>query len=147
MPENDLRHKFLLETLLYPSYDTPKSMMIYSTVGHDSSCYHHIYSYLRDQIIPDGLTQNEKCHLICNASWYVIIATNLFRRCLDGTLLRCLELDESNFFLINVHEGICICHSNDLTLACKLIRVGYYWLNMEQEAIKYAKSYKKLSAP
>ena len=68
MLENDLRHEFLVDTLHYPSYDTPKTKMIYSIVGHDSSCYHHVYSYLHDQIIPDGLTRNEKRHLICNAS-------------------------------------------------------------------------------
>ena len=33
MPENDLRHDFLVETLLYPAYDTPKSKMIYSIIG------------------------------------------------------------------------------------------------------------------
>ena len=56
MPENDLRHEFLVETLLYPAYDAFESRMIYSIVGHDSSYYHHIYSYLRDQTILDGLT-------------------------------------------------------------------------------------------
>ena len=56
MLENDLRHEFLVETLLYLAYNSPESRMIYSIVGHDSSCYDHIYSYLRDQIILDGLT-------------------------------------------------------------------------------------------
>ena len=114
--------------------------MICSIVGHDSSCYHHIYSYLRDQIIPDGLTQNEKRHLIHNASWYVIIVDNLFRRSVDGTILRCLESEESKCALVDVHEGICGSHLNNLKLAHKLIRAGYYWLNMEQDAIKYARA-------
>ena len=142
MPEDDLQHEFLMDMLHYPAYDTPKTRMIYSIVGHDSSRYHHIYSYLCDQIILDGLTWNEKRHLIRNASRYVIIADDLFRRSLDGTLLRCLESDESKRALVDVHEGICGSHSNDLTLARKLIRVGYYWSNMEQEAIKYTKSSK-----
>ena len=37
MPENDLWHEFLVDTLHYPAYDTPKTRMIYSIVGHDSS--------------------------------------------------------------------------------------------------------------
>ena len=142
MLENDLRYKFLVDTLHYPAYDTPKTRMICSIVGHDSSHYHHIYSYLHDQTISDGLTQNEKHHLIYNASEYVIIAYDLFRRGLNKTLLRCLESEESKHALIDIHEGICGSHSNGLTLARKLIRAGYYWPNMEQEAIKYAKSYK-----
>ena len=56
MLENDLRHEFLVDVSHYPAYDTPKTRMIYSIIGHDSSYYHHIYSYLHDQIIPDGLT-------------------------------------------------------------------------------------------
>ena len=117
--------------------------MICSIIGHDSSHYHHIYSYLHEQIIPDGLTWNEKHHLIRNASQYVIIADDLFRRSLDGTLLRCLEPEESKRALVDVHEGICGSHSNGLTLAHKLIRAGYYWPNMKQDAIKYAQSCKQ----
>ena len=94
----------------------------------------------------DNLTHNEKCHLICNASRYVIIVDDLFRRGLDGSLLRCLELDESKCALINVHEGICRSHSNGLTLAHKLIRVGYYWPNMEQEAINMTSPTKSVNS-
>ena len=125
IPENDLRHEFLVEKLLYPTHDTPESRMICSIVGHDSSCYHHIYSYLHDQTIPDSLTQNKKGHLIRNASWYVIIAEELFRRGLNRTLLRCLEFEESKHALVDIHKGICGSHSNGLTLARKLIRASY----------------------
>ena len=123
--------------LLYPAYDTPKFRMIFSIVGQDSSRYHHMYSYLHDQTILDGLTQNEKYHLICNASQYVIIVDDIFRRGLDETLLGCLESEESKGTSIDVYEGICRSHSNGLTLAHKLIRAGNYWPNIEQEAIKY----------
>ena len=132
-----------MDTLHYPTYDTPETWIIYSIIGHDSSRYHHIYSYLREQLIPDGLTQNEKRHLIRNASRYVIIVDDLFRRSLDGTLLRCLESEESKRALVDVHEGICGSHSNSLTLARKLIRAGYYCPNMEQDAIKYARACKQ----
>lgn len=129
--------------LSYPTYNSPESQMICSIIGHDSSRYSHIFSYLHDQIILDNLSQNEKCHLICKASWYVTISSDLFRRGLNGTLLRYLEPNESKHALIDVYEGICGNHSNGLTLARKLVRVGYYWPKIEKEAIKYAKSYKQ----
>ena len=129
--------------LLYPAYESLESRMIFSIVGYESSRYHHIYSYLHDQTILNNLTENEKCHLICNASQYVIIANDLFRRGLDGIILRFLEPNESKCALIHVHKGICRSHSNGLTLAHKLIRASYFWLNMEKEAIKYAKSCKQ----
>lgn len=55
MHENDLQHEFLVEALHYPAYDTPDSRMIYSIIGQESF-YHHIYSYLRNQTILEGLT-------------------------------------------------------------------------------------------
>lgn len=67
----------------------------------------------------------------------------LFRRGLDGTLLRCLETEESKHALSKVHEGICGSHSNGFTLARKLLRAGYYWLDMEKDAIKFAKTCEK----
>ena len=131
-----------MEMLLYPTYDIPKSRMIYSIVGQDSSHYHHNNSYLCDQTILDGLTWDEKHHLICTASQYVIIANDLFRRGLDRTLLRFLGSKESKCALVDVHKRICGSHSNGLTLAHKLIRAGYYWPNIEQDVIKYTRAYK-----
>ena len=121
MPKNDFKHEFLVDTLHYPAYNSPDSRMICSVIGHDSSRYHHLYSYLCDQIILDTFSQNERCHLICNASRYVLVADNLYRRGLDDTLLRCLEPDESKHALAEVHEGVCGSHSSGLTLARKLM--------------------------
>lgn len=91
--------------------------MVCSIVGHDSSRYNHIYSYLRDQIILANLTRNEKRNLIRNTSWNVIIANEWYMRALDSTLHRCLENEESQRALSKVHEGIGGSHSNVLTLA------------------------------
>ena len=50
----------------------------------------------------------------------------MYRRGLDDTLLRCLELDESKHVLVEVHKGIHRSHLRNLTLAHKFIIVGYY---------------------
>ena len=142
MPENDFRHEFLVETLHYPTYNSPDSQMICSVIRHDSSCYHHLYSYLPNQIILDTFSWNEKCHLIHSASRYVLVADDLYRRGLDGTLLRCLEIDESKRALAEVHEGVCGSHSSGLTLARKLIQAGYYWPDMEKDDVQFVKAYK-----
>ena len=117
--------------------------MICSVVGHDSSRYQNLFSYLWDQIIPPSFNRHEKRYLIWNTSWYVIIGNDLYKRGLDGTLLRCLEWEESQRALEEVYEGICGSHVNGLTLAQKLIRAGYYWPEMEKDAIKFAKNCQK----
>ena len=113
----EFHYEFLVEELHFPAYETPDSRIIYSLVGQDSSCYSLIYSYLHNQTIPKNFTRNERRNLIRNTSRYVIIANDLYRRGLDGTLLRFLELEESQRVLSKVHEGICGSHSNGLTLA------------------------------
>lgn len=67
----------------------------------------------------------------------------MYKQGLNGTLLRCLEPDESKRALAEVHEGIYGSHLKGLTLAHKLIRVGYYWPDMEKEAFQYAKTCKQ----
>lgn len=116
--------EFLVEELHYPAYDSLESQMACSIIGHDSSHYIHIYSYLRDQIVPKNLTCNEKRNLTQNAS-QSIIANDLFRQGLDSTLLRSIETEESQRALLEVREGICGSHSNGLILARKLLRAGY----------------------
>lgn len=121
LQEFNSHFEFLVEELHYLAYDSPKTQIVCSIIGHDSSRYSHIYSYLCDQVILENLTHNEKRNLTRNASWYVIIANDLFRRGLDGTLLRCLETEESKCALSEVHEGICGSQSNGFTLARKLL--------------------------
>lgn len=67
----------------------------------------------------------------------------LYQHSLDGTLLKRLESDESKNTLQEVHEGICGTHSSGSTLAKKLLRLGYYWPNMEKETYQFAKKYQK----
>ena len=106
-----------------------------------TSYYADIFSYLRDQILPENLTRNQKCQFLRNASHYILVSSDLYRRSLDRTLLRCLEIEESKKALVEVHDGICRAHSNGLALARKLLRVGYYWPTMQADVVRYAKSY------
>ena len=63
LQESNFRFEFLVEELHYPAYDSPETQIICSIIRHDSSRYNHIYSYLRDQIILENLTCNEKRNL------------------------------------------------------------------------------------
>ena len=115
-----------MQELHYPTYDSLNNCFIHTMVSHNSSHYALIFSYLQDQIIPKNLTHNEKCQLIRNASHFTPISGDLYRKVLDGTLLRCLEIEESDKVLVDIHDGICSSHSNGLALAQKLHRTDYY---------------------
>lgn len=143
LEECESRFQFLVEELHYPPYESPGNCVIFTIIGHDSSHCAKIYSYLCDQIISYSLTHNKKWQLIHNVSCYTIIFGDLFRKGLDGSLIRCLEKYESKCALAEVHDVICGSHSNGLGLAQKLLRSGYYWPTMQTNVVCYAKSCKK----
>ena len=143
LKEHDSCFEFLVEELCYPAYDSPDNQVIHTVVSHDSSWYATIYSYHWHQIILDNLTHNEKFQLIHNASHFTLVSGDLYGKSLDGTLLRCLEKEESEKALADIHNGICGSHSNGLALAQKLQRYGYYWPTMQANVIQYAKSCRK----
>ena len=108
---------FLVEELHHPTYGFPNNQVISTIIGHDSSLYAVIFSYLCDQVIPETLTCNPKIQLLYNASHYTLVFGDLYRKNLDKMLLRCLELEESKKTLTKVHDEICGAHSNGLALA------------------------------
>ncbi|XP_075095278.1 uncharacterized protein LOC142173563 [Nicotiana tabacum] len=55
----------------------------------------------------------------------------LYRKSFQGPLAWCLGASEANYFMIEVHEGICRNHSGADSLVLKLVRAGYYRPRME----------------
>ena len=142
LEKHESRFEFLVEELHYPIFDSQESHVI-CTLGCDSSHYGLIYSYLHDGIKPKTFNQSKHRKLIWNVSHHSLISSDLYRRGLDGTLLRCLENEESDQALVDIHEGIYGGQSNGLAMAQRLLRVGYYWPMMHIDVEDFAKSCEK----
>lgn len=95
-------------------------------VGPESPWYQEIYAYLYDQYMSPDLPSNQRKTFIRQVSRYTLIADTLYRRSLDTTLLRCLNIDESQLALQEGHDGICGTHVSGPDLAKKLLITGYY---------------------
>ena len=91
-----------------------------------------IVSYLKDDILPDGKEAARK--LKVQAARFVLIKDVLYKRGFSRPYLRCLGLEEVDYVIKKVHEGICGNHSGSRSLVHKLIRAGYYWLTMQNDA-------------
>ncbi|GLJ24297.1 hypothetical protein SUGI_0463540 [Cryptomeria japonica] len=87
---NETRYEFLVDNLLDPSYEITPTKMI-CIIGPESQLYGAIFTYLRDNALPPDLSNNQPRTFIRQSSQYVILVDILYRRGLDGTLLRCLE--------------------------------------------------------
>ena len=70
---------------------------------------------------------------------YVLLEGYLFRRTLDGLLLRCVAFPEAMEVLKQVHEGICGAHQVGRKMRWLIRRHGYYWPTMLEDCIQYAK--------
>ena len=62
----------------------------------------------------------------------------LYKRGFSQPYLRCVEEEEeAKFVLEEVHRGICGDHMGAKSLAKKIMRVGYFWPTMQQDAVDF----------
>ena len=55
-------------------------------------------------------------------------------------LVRCLEKEESDKALVDIHKGIYGGHSNGLSMAQRFLMARYYWPTMQIDSVAFAKS-------
>lgn len=67
----------------------------------------------------------------------------LYRWGYSTPLLRCLSLEEAQYILTEIHEGVCSNHSSRKALAGKVVRVGYYWPHTLKDAKEFIRKCQK----
>jgi hypothetical protein len=70
---------------------------------------------------------------------YVILDNTLYRRTIDGLLLKCLGSDQSKIAMEEVHEGICGTHQSTHKMKLLVHRTGFYWSTMLYDCFRYYK--------
>ncbi|GKV51993.1 hypothetical protein SLEP1_g58603 [Rubroshorea leprosula] len=73
------------------------------------------------------------------AAHFTLLDNQLYKRAASMPLLRCLTQYEAEYAVREVHEGVCGTHIGGKTLAWKLLRHGYYWPTMVEDAQSYVK--------
>ena len=54
-------------------------------------------------------------------------------------MLRCVDASKARRIIKEIHEGICRTHANGYKMSRQILRVGYYWLELENESIQFAR--------
>ncbi|GKV24937.1 hypothetical protein SLEP1_g34474 [Rubroshorea leprosula] len=70
---------------------------------------------------------------------FTLLDNQLYKRVASMPLLRYLTPYEAEYAVKEVHEGVCGTHIGGRTLAQKLLRHGYYWPTMVEDAQSYVK--------
>ncbi|CAJ2644569.1 unnamed protein product [Trifolium pratense] len=102
--------------------------------------FYDIKRYLERQEYPENASTNDKKTLRRLASQFFLNGEVLYKRNHDMVLLRCVDRQEADLLLAEIHEGSFGTHANGHAMAKKILRAGYYWLTMEADCFRYVKT-------
>ena len=103
-----------------------------------NSWYNDLKYYLTHGSRPNHLGPHKKRDLRLKYSQYQLIDGVLFRQNYDQFLLRCLEKDDAEHILRELHDGPTGNHLSRETIAHKVLREGYYWPTLFKVAHAHA---------
>ena len=95
-------------------------------------------SCLKNGTLPDEKDAARK--LKVQASRFILIKVALYKRGFSFPYLRCLILEEVEYVMGEIHEGICGNHLGARSLVHKLVKAEYYWPTIQKDADAYVKT-------
>ncbi|XP_076889692.1 uncharacterized protein LOC143540548 [Bidens hawaiensis] len=96
-----------------------------------------IIAYLSSEALPkENIAARKIKHKALN---YQINDGVLYRRSFLGPLLRCVDAQDANYLIREVHEGVCSLHAGPRMFVAKLMNAGYYWPGMHLDAMQEIK--------
>ena len=101
--------------------------------------FFNILQYIKNQEYHADASETDKKTIRRMAAGYFLNGEILYKRSFDGTLLRCLNAEEAQQVIKEIHEGSCGSHSNGQNMARKIMRAGYYWSTIESDCISYVR--------
>ena len=103
------------------------------------SWYHDIKFFLLHGNDPEHLDSRRKRALRLISAPYQLIDNILFKKNFEGVLLRCLERNEADSVLPQLHAGPAGGHFGGKNTTHKILKAGYYWPNLFKDAYSFAR--------
>ncbi|GKV24654.1 hypothetical protein SLEP1_g34238 [Rubroshorea leprosula] len=128
----------IVEVLDAPSYTNfTVECQLLSTDPSSPSWTTPLINYLQSGELPEDSSVAKLVRR--RAAHFTLVDNQLYKRAASMPLLRCLTPYEVEYAVREVHEGVCGTHIGGKTLARKLLRHGYYWPTMVEDAQIYVK--------
>ncbi|XP_020551707.1 uncharacterized protein LOC110012430 [Sesamum indicum] len=109
------------------------------TVAEPESWKDEIAKYLKDGTLPLDPVAAKRVKF--RATRFTMLSGQLYKRTVDGPLLKCLDEERALYVMREIHEGSCGNHSGARSLAQKIIRQGFYWPTMAKDAKELVKKF------
>ncbi|MCH79825.1 RNA-directed DNA polymerase (Reverse transcriptase) [Trifolium medium] len=122
---------FIQETISKPSINEEQTLMVVEIDDWRSP----IIRYLQKDELP--LEKEEAVKIRKMAAWYSMVGDKLYKRGFSSPMLLCVSERESRVIMEEIHEGSCGSHIGARSLAGKILRVGFFWPNLHDDASRY----------
>ncbi|XP_022003374.1 uncharacterized protein LOC110900820 [Helianthus annuus] len=120
-----LAKEIKVEVLTSPSLNAKEVAAI---EGTQETWMTPIIKFLRDGILPEWERAARKIRV--RALQYELIEGELYRKSYLGPSLKCVDMEEAEYVVREMHEGICGMHSGLRTIVRKAMNAGFYWPRM-----------------
>ena len=133
----DLPRVILVEDL-YKHTKTREEMAQINQIRAGPSWMDSITRFLKKDILPEERIEAGKIRRKATSYW---LSENhkIYKRSFSGSYLLCVHPELIESLLEELHEGICGSHIGGRSLAHRAITQGYWWPNMQREALEYVR--------
>ena len=97
-----------------------------------------IIQFLNKDVLPEDKSDAEKIRRKAPRFW-LSKDQKLYKRSFSRPYLLCIHPKASELILKELHEETCGSHTGERSLTPRVITQGYWWPNMQKEALEYAK--------
>ncbi|XP_057852816.1 uncharacterized protein LOC131063058 [Cryptomeria japonica] len=101
--------------------------------------YDDIIYYLQRMKSPEDVSDNKRRTLKLHAIKYAIVNGKLWWRNNDGVMLKCVDQDQAQKLLFELHSGVCGEHYMAKKTTHKVLRVGFWWPTIFKDAHQLVK--------
>ena len=97
-----------------------------------------IIQFLKEDILPKEKIEADKIRRKVTSYW-LSEDHKLYKRSFSGPYLLCIHPEQTESLLEEMHEGFCGSHTGGRSLADRALTQGYWWPNMQREALEYVR--------
>ena len=91
-----------------------------------------IITYIKDSNLPVDPLEARKVKV--SSSRFTIQNDELYKRGISQPYLKCLNLEDVEYVLREIHEGVCGNHFGPRSLVRQVDHAGYFWPTMQKDA-------------